>query len=197
MLFNFADVSTIKRSVTVEVIPKKRQTLTIEWERVGTERASQLLADMNRVSSMYVVAEGEADAGEPLSIMEAASGYAKLSNASGGFIDVPVLHDWVAERNRDEILSAQREFMKDLFLGNDDDDGLFIAWDLKQSHDDGPIEMTNENWDMVFDYAEFFWPVWSDCQSMLVELTNGKDKEKNSKNSGGSTPGRKKTALRA
>lgn len=193
MFLEIVENPTVKRAVEIELSRTKKPKLNMEWRRVGMAAANICLRKMTLASSHYVYDDGSGEL-EPISITEAAKEYVP-ANVDGDVIHIPVLHEGVEERDRVDILEAQKDFLHSLLVG---ENAIVIGWDLAASKDDSePLPFTDEVFDMVFDKAEFFWAVWNDLQSMFGELASGKDKTKNSKTLASSGLSRKQGVLRA
>lgn len=198
-LLQVAKNPNIERSPEITVPGYRPFKIKISYRHLKPALASELAEMMAAASAKYLD-----EAGKAISLTEAASSYIPVENDEGRVTHIPVLYDWVDERNNSETLNEQFDLLEALMCGTDyhavaeivGEEPLFVEWDLKREKDDEEsIPMDSDTFDEVLTTAEYFWPVWNDLAEAVGEMTTGKNKSKNSKPSGGSGRGKRRGKL--
>lgn len=184
MAFEFIVVEnpTIARRIDISVSGKASKKLEMIWRGMDIDDAVDLLEQYQRESAFWHDEEGE-----PLTLDAAANDFIFVRGTDGNDIPVPRLHDYATERKLRERLTAQQDFLRGVIQS---DDGWLVDWNLAIAGETQDFRQPDV-YEMVFKSNEFFFPVLADFVEMLGEISGGKDKEKNLKNSAKSSPPRR------
>lgn len=201
-MFEFVVAEHQPISKTVKIAQGKGfRNLELEWKGLPREVAGEVL-EMMDLSAMAYYEEDDGGNQIPLRFSDALIDWLQIETTDGYQSVVPRLRAGVIERRQVDIIRDRNAFLRSAITGENYinaagtelpvlcDGSLLHAWTLVGS-DKQPLDFTDPSiYNMVFAENEFFFPIWNSLREALAEMANGKDKEKNSKTSGGSVPRR-------
>lgn len=201
-MFEFVVAEHQPISKTVKIAQGKGfRNLELEWKGLPREVAGEIL-EMMALSAMSYYEEDDSGNQVPLRFSDACVDYLQIDTTAGQRSVIPRLRAGVIERRQADIIRDRSAFLCAAITGEHYinaagtelsalcDGPLLHAWTLVGS-DKQPLDFTDPSiYEMVFAANEFFFPIWDSLSEALAEMANGKDKEKNSKTSGGSAPRR-------